>query len=299
MPNNMTANINNEINANISSAEMTAYWRSQHSISKDKLSGKLATATGKEKAAEFIKQYNYPLIVRKVSARARFFLDSAVTLLNKEEYDSCISFASGFSLLTYLIQTEINNDLADIVFIDTDVKDIVEQRIQRVNKLDSSIVDSLRNIKSQILDLEEACRQGQHLKDIFPTCKLPLFLIEGVIYFLSASCVKWLFKEIATYQQAAVILDYWPEEGLEQSQCFANAVSNLRGFMREDIVSFFETDFWSENNFLKITSYFITRSNSDIKAIENTLAIENNTAAQLIDQNQFFPVNLFIGELNY
>src|SRR3989338_9366545 len=86
----------------ISSAEITAVYRCAiPGLSRDTLSEKLASPAGKERAAAFIAKYNYPLVNRKISLRAGYFLSEATRLLSSGQYDSCISFASGFSLLLY------------------------------------------------------------------------------------------------------------------------------------------------------------------------------------------------------
>lgn len=65
-------------NENISSAEMTAYWRCKYPlISQDSLSFHLASKNGVEKAHQFEEKYNYPLVARKVSVRAGWFFDQA------------------------------------------------------------------------------------------------------------------------------------------------------------------------------------------------------------------------------
>lgn len=281
---------------NISSAEMTAYWRSQFDISGDNLSGKLATAEGKCKASEFVKKFAYPLIGRKVSIRARFFLDNAVSLLESNRYDSCISFASGFSLLTYFVLLATQKKLPALTFIDTDLLDILSERATRIENSDNEgFMQGIKKIKSQTLNLELACQERRRLKDLFPHCQKPVFLIEGVIYFLTPQCVDWLLQEIATYQETAVIFDYWPEEGVHESQCFSNAVRELRGFMRENVVSFFTEKFWSEEGFSRLIKPFNPMRKISIKVVENQLSIDHCQEPKFIDQNQFFPVKLFVG----
>ena len=282
-----------------SSAEMTAYWRSKHSISKDKLSIKMTSFFGKEKSHEFEDKYQYPLIGRKVSARARFFLDNADNLLHLNKYDSCISLASGFSLLTYYILRAIKDKISPIKFFDTDISDILIERERRlVNIDDLEFKKMIKNIELKVLDLEEASRTSKKLKDIFPTCERPVFLIEGVIYFLSSECVKWLFSEISTFDDAGLIFDYWPEEGFHQSKCFFNTVNDLRGFMRENVVSYFTSEFWGSENFSKLTSCFNTIHDIKMMQAENDISDREHEKRQLVNQNEFFPVNLYVGQLN-
>ena len=59
----------------ISSAEMTAYWRSLYPLlSGDTLSINLASVEGIQKAKIFEEKFKYPLVGRKVSVRAGFML---------------------------------------------------------------------------------------------------------------------------------------------------------------------------------------------------------------------------------
>jgi O-methyltransferase involved in polyketide biosynthesis len=129
---------------------MTAYWRSGENgkISGDTISGLLATEVGINAARQFENKYDYPLIGRKVSIRARFFLDNAVKLIKSDQYDSCISLASGFSLLTHLIYKNTQTDIKTIKFIDSDLPDIIEQRKLRLKKLYDN--HWLPNLKSNI-----------------------------------------------------------------------------------------------------------------------------------------------------
>jgi hypothetical protein len=66
--NNLTTTLED---GNISSSEMTAYWRSLYPAhSKDNISKHLASSDGILKAQQFEKKYNYPLVGKKVSVRA-------------------------------------------------------------------------------------------------------------------------------------------------------------------------------------------------------------------------------------
>lgn len=274
-----------------SSAEMTAFWRAQEpEISGDQASQQLTTSLGRAKAKEFEIRFNYPLCKRKIAVRAGFFLSEAVRLLDTKKYDSCISLASGFSFLTYYILKKINHKLPNIKFIDTDLFDIIKERQERQKKLDSNTFKLLQKIELRILDLEEACKNGKKLQDLFIGCKQPLFLIEGVIYFLSPKCVNWLFDEIANYPNAAFIMDYWPEEGIKKSKCFAEAITKLKGFMREEVVSFFVPGFWSISGKKDLMQGFTIKREISIQEAEKELV--NNDDLKLIEQNEFFPVIL-------
>lgn len=291
--------IANQNKGHLSSAEMTAYWRSAyHNISKDHLSREIATEEGIDKALQFEHQYHYPLVGRKVSVRARFFLDEATRLINTNKYDSCISLASGFSLLTTCINKNINQSIRSIKFIDTDLREIIDERNKRLDKLfANNVMSQFKNIHIKVLDLELACSNKLSLKKIFNDCNNPIFLIEGVIYFLSSECVKWLINEISLYNNAALMLDYWQEDGVLRSKCFSRIVSDLQGFMKENVVSFFTPGFWSQQSFANMMSKFINQSDIEIMEAEHQYSVIEGEASQFIDQNQFFPVKLFSGEL--
>ncbi len=66
----------------VSSAEITAVYRCAiPELSSDRHSINLVSPAGKEKAAAFIAKYDYPLVTRKISLRAGYFLSEAVRLL--------------------------------------------------------------------------------------------------------------------------------------------------------------------------------------------------------------------------
>jgi len=282
-----------KIDSNISSAEMTAYWRSQYpSLSDDKFSVNLASKEGISKAHEFEKKFNYPLVGRKVSVRAGFFLKQAVDLLLTGKFDACISFASGFSLLGYYITAEIQNKFPEITVIESDLSHIIHARNTRLESIRGQLNhDVLSKLKATALDLEQACRDGKSLRELFPTYHSPVFVIEGVIYFLSKSCVDWLINEISQYPTVAIIVDYWPEEGVLQSECFNKVVQSLKGFIPENIKSF-----WDSATLKDIHQKFDVVQDCSIQHVENQYSILHNEEPQFIDQNKFFPVHLLVAQ---
>jgi hypothetical protein len=112
-----------------------------------------------------------------------------------------------------------------------------------------------------------------------------------VIYFLSPSCVNWLFKQIGSYQQSALIFDYWPAEMAQHSQCFQRAMPTLHEMMREKVISYLEPGFWSEENLIKLIKHFNIFSYQFISETEKQFAEPSDY--QLTDVNQFFPVKLY------
>ncbi len=280
----------NQKNTNISSAEMTAYWRSAYSkLSGDDLSHRLASEEGIKKAEEFAHQYNYPFIARKVSVRAGFFLRQTVALLESKQYDACVSFASGFSLLTYFIAKSISSS---INFIDIDLPSIIAKRNERLLSISDFFDEKVsKKLQTKVLDLESAYQSNKSFQELFPNCSSPIFLIEGVIYFLSDPCVKWIFEQIAAYDNAAVIFDYWPDNMLEQNACFERVYKTLDQTILEQTKSF-----WSKEQKEKLASQFSSITDTSIQDIEVAFSEELAETPQFSDPADFFPVRILTAE---
>ncbi len=285
----------NSKEADISSAEMTAYWRSLYpKLSSDTLSINLASAEGIQKAKVFEERFKYPLLGRKVSVRAGFMLQKAIEILSTGLYDSCISLGSGFSMLTYILAEQLNRDNEmPIQFIDLDLPEIIEERKRRLSRLiidrkvSADVVSTIQNIE---IDIEAMHTNTISFKDVFRDCKRPLFMIEGLIYFLTEDCVEWLMQQITRYDLSAVIFDYWPENGVNESLCFRNAIQAMAGFMPENVKSF-----WSDEGIAQLSGHFKRVENLKIKNIENEMSEEMLDTPMFIDSNQFFPVQIFVG----
>ena len=280
----------------ISSAEMTAYWRSLYpKLSSDTLSINLATAEGIQKATVFEEKFNYPLVGRKVSVRAGFMLQKSTEILSTGLYDSCISLGSGFSMLTYMLAEQLNRDNdMPIQFIDLDLLEIIKERKRRISRLivDKKIsADVLSTIQNVDIDIEAMHTTDISFKGVFRDCKRPLFIIEGLIYFLTQDCVKWLMQQITRYDLSAVIFDYWPENGVNESLCFCNAIQAMAGFMPENVKSF-----WSDEGIAQLSGHFKQAENLKIKNIENEMSEKNLDTPRFIDSNTFFPVQIFVGQ---
>lgn len=277
----------------ISSAEMTACYRSSEpSLSGDSLSVELASEGGIAKAKAFIDEYDYPLVERKVSVRAGYALQCIIGLMSANRYDSCISFGSGFSLLTYYAAFKLHENNPDAIFIDTDLPHMIEERNSRINKINAKLDESIiMLIRSQALDLEEASRQGKNLMDIFPDCKKPVFILEGIIYFLSRDCVDWLFEQIASYDSSAMIIDYWPDDSVELSECFAKIFKTLDQYIPEQTKTF-----WDQATGKAIRDTFNVVTDLSIAEVEKQVAKANSTESLFSNQHQFFPVRMMVAE---
>jgi hypothetical protein len=224
----------------VSSAEMTAVWRSSTAkISLDALSGALSSQDGRNLAGVF-RDDVYPLIERHLTVRARFFLENGVGLMRHGNFDACISLGSGLSMLTTGIHSRVMQDRRGDApyFVDADVPRMIALRRERL-RVSGRGTRALEHVS---LDLEECARQRKRLRNIVPRAKHPIFVLEGLIYFLSRACVEWLFEEIRSYSDAAVIVDYWPSQAPILSSTFRRmidfferpqVVENVRGLISE------------------------------------------------------------------
>jgi hypothetical protein len=136
-----------------------------------------------------------------------------------------------------------------------------------------------------------ACKQQKKFKDIFVNCNKPVFIVEGLIYFLSNECVDWITNEILTYTKATVIFDYWPANGTEKSICFKRAIEALKGFIPENVKSF-----WDRENISQFSKHFLIGNDYSLMSIENKASSEINENPQFTNQDEFFPVHFFVGK---
>ncbi|MCE3239314.1 MAG: hypothetical protein K0R24_2295 [Gammaproteobacteria bacterium] len=276
----------------VSSAELTANYRCAFpELSGDKLSLLLSSEAGRLLAETFVAKYNYPLARRKISVCAGYFLQEATRLIQTGLYDSVISFASGFSLLSYLIAEK--NPQFSGVFFDTDLPYMVGQRNERLAAIAETHTNPtiLRKLQSMAFDIEEAYRENRALEKTFPTCKRPIFILDGVSYFLSPACVEWLLKQMGSYDCSAVTLYYWPEDMLKRSALFARVFKDLnKGMIKEELKSF-----WDANTLTTLQQYFPIVSDFALESVEAKM-VNDLSECQLLDANAFFPVRLVTGE---
>lgn len=278
----------------VSSAELTANYRCAFpEVSGDKLSQLLSSDAGRSLAEAFITRYTYPLSRRKISVCAGYFLKEVTRLINTKKYDSIISFASGFSLLTYLIAEKNPNFSGQ--FFDTDLPYMLVERHNRIANISAAHLDPkiLRKLSSMDFDVEQAYREGYSLKNIFVGCKKPIFILDGLSYFLSTGCVNWLLEQMSCYDASAVTLYYWPDDMLKRSTLFANVFNELnKGMIKEELKSFWDEK--TRNNFL---SYFPIRKDSSLENVEKEM-VSDETECLLVNPNTFFPIRLATGEQN-
>lgn len=122
-------------------------------------------------------------------------------------------------------------------FIDVDVEEIIFLRKQRIamipeNKLAQNAINS---ITMQVTNLELAYQGGIKFGNLFPHCESPLFIIKGIIYFLSKGYVKWIYDGINDYKNSSVMFDYWPEDDPNMSLCFRSVLQSLKDFIPEKV----------------------------------------------------------------
>lgn len=96
------------------------------------------------------------------SVCAGYFLQEATRLIQTGLYDSIISFASGLSLLTYLIAEK--NPQFSGVFFDTDFPYMIEQRNERIAAIADKALDSnvLKKLQSMIFDMKQRIEKIAH-----------------------------------------------------------------------------------------------------------------------------------------
>ena len=280
-----------------SSAELTAHYRCAFSnLSHDQLSYQLGPDTH---ARAFIEKYDYTLAPRKISVLAGFFLEQATELLNTGRYDSVISFASGFSMLTYLI-AERQTARANIQYIDSDLPDMIAERKQRIEaafadgKLNQADKTVYEKISVMAFNIEQAYQAGKPLKDIFPNCLRPIFILDGVSYFLTPSCMDWLLTEISGYEEAAILLYYWPDDMVKTSSLFAKVFADLKQGkdFREELIGF-----WTQENREKFAGLFPTAADLSLTEVEELVCRANQDTKRLLtDSNDHFPVRVVSGQ---
>lgn len=279
----------------VSSAEITAIYRCAiPELSQDRLSEKLSSLAGRERATAFITKYDYPLVSRKISICAGYFLSEATRLLASGKYDSCISFASGFSLLLYNIAVK-NITYDHIKYLDTDLPHMIKEREHRIQAI-SHVLDQtvIKNIHAKAFNIENAYQKNQKLKDIFPNFHRPIFIADGVSYFLSSGCVDWLIEQMGSYEQSAAMLYYWPENMPQISSLFARVFSDLnKGMILETLKSF-----WDQSTITKFRNQFPHTTDYSLKEAEQLLTCGKTSILKpiLTDPNQYFPVRLITGE---
>lgn len=276
--------------APVSSAEFTGLWRSAYpTISYDNLSKFLISQQAKEQSKRFIKHHNYPLIERKISARAGYIFNQAVHLVENYHCNSIISLACGYSMLGFLIKQQVQRPI-DIV--NTDLLSILESRQSRYQQLplSDSEQSSLHHIHHIEFDIEKAYLDNTTLTTFFKKFQRPIIILEGITYFLNPQTRDWLITQLKDWKDACIILEYWPENSLEISKKLKDSFeADLHKDFKEKLKSFMTDQMIDE---LKSSYDWTDIGIGEAELILSTQAAENN---RLIDQNDYYPIRIFTG----
>lgn len=273
---------------NISSAAMTGWWRAQEpDISFDDQSCFLVS-TEEQESAETYRSQKYPLAHRHFSTRNRWFLERTSELLNEEKYDAVISLGSGFSLLTYYLAARHPN----IKMFDIDLPDIIAERSHRIQNMTTLEPAALKRTSMVECDLEKlhhkATQSQKSFQEALSTLleadiQRPIFIMEGLIYFLSPATLTWIFEGIANYEHAGIVFDYWAEEFIPKSECYRNALAFFAsGNTPQTVLSIL-----NEQQFQTLTQPFSLIRQDETGEAEKEFVTEENR--QLTDSNQYIP----------
>jgi hypothetical protein len=277
----------------ISSAEMTCTWRcDEPNISGDKLSHLLATPEGTQKAREY-QQEQYELAPRHFSVRAGYFLKTASELLATREFDSIVSLGSGLSLLTHCIASQSMSMSNEIVIVDSDLDYMIQAREEKLLNHQPQLPKISDNFQFNniSLDIETAYQSskaghqglGMHLPG---ECKRPLFLLEGICYFLSNDCLSRLFNAMKHYDHSAIIFDYWPDEAPKRSAFFTNVLQYFKTSLPEDVQSIVTPSMLAEysSDMQILADCWLDEAEQDL--------LQGKYAKKLIDPNTYIPAKI-------
>lgn len=266
----------------ISSAEMTATWRSQEpEVSFDSVSGRMATPAGADKATRY-QHEQYPFAARHFSLRAGYFYRQALQLLDEGDYDAIISIGSGFSLLTYTIAMEYQCKYPGkpLYIFDSDLEKIIVARVKKQSELELDTPAAV-TFEQAAIDVEKAFKSGMEVDQLFnPSVKKPIFILEGVSYFLTPDCLQWLFLGIQrAYMGSAVIWDYWPDDLVKRSAFFNTVLTYFKKSLPEEVNALISTGLFStlvsgyqaeESELVELEASMIAGSSEHVLTDENT-----------------------------
>lgn len=274
----------------ISSAEMTAHWRSaEPKLSADLYSTLMATEAGRNKA-DIYQKNQYPFAARHFSLRAGYFMNSALKLLFRpdSDYDSILSIGSGFSLLTYTIALAFrkNESEKELYILDSDIQKILESRRTRLIELGLDEIEGV-TFDQQVLDIEKAFSDRKSVKECFnPNVKNPILILEGLSYFLTPECLQWLFDGIQeAYPSAAIIWDYWPDNMLKRSRFFHTVLEYFKNELPENVNALIESGLFS-----RLTRNYKTVE-IDLSILEKSV-IGDQLDLVLTDENTHIPARM-------
>ena len=271
-------------NDNVSSAEVTAYMRSQYpELTHDKISEKIVSDAGIKKHFEFIEGMDYPLATRKIAVRAGYIYEQASHLLATGDYDSCISLASGFSLLLHLLSKQHPN----VECYDVDLPHMIVEREARIEEARIFSDEELHQVNVKSIDLTQI--DTLNLQEVFSDCKKPLFILEGISYFLPEKIVSSVLQQITEFKDSAIIVDYWPDNSLEISAIFKRIMHQLKGFIAEDVNSFLKAE-----QIDTLHGHYQYVEDISILQADEMLSKKINQKPLLINQDEVFPIRIMV-----
>jgi hypothetical protein len=228
----------------ISSAEMTAAWRcDEPELSRDQISKLIVSNEGLQKARSY-QATQYPFASRHFSLRAGYFLQQACKLLSSGHYNALISIGSGLSLLTHCIVAEFEKQHPEgqLFILDTDLPSMINTRIIRMEALAKNLSPAPQNqFEQRALNIELTYEMNKDnnpsaFKEIFSMKPIhPIFILEGISYFLTKECLSWLFSNVFSYENAAIIFDYWPDDAPKRSSFFIQMLSYFQTNLPENV----------------------------------------------------------------
>lgn len=277
----------------ISSAEMTSTWRSgEPNISFDAISVLMVSEAGLKKARTY-QETQYPLASRHMSLRAGYILNHICKLVETGEYDSLISMGSGLSLLTHCVVAELNkrNIKHNLFVFDSDLPYMIADRTQRLKQIPHALpVISNTHFEQAALDIQQTYKdlatRNKTITDIIPaTCKKPIFILEGIIYFLTLDCLKWLFNGIKSYDNTAIVFDYIPSDALTRSAFFKTALDYFKANIPENVQSLLNPE-----DLLTLSAELEIIDDVSLKQAEAKIMLEEKRL--LTDENKHIPAHI-------
>lgn len=267
----------------LSSAEMTAYWRSQEpEISGDTLSAKLVSPSGIQLAKQFENDV-YPNVTRHLTIRNRYFQSRILKLLSTHQYDSCFSLGSGLSLLTYYLALQTTSKIR---FYDFDIPEMIEFREERIKSLNGELQSrAMHKISTIGLDIEQASNQDQNFCEIMPKVNSPIIIMEGITYFLSSESIKWIFDSIEQYKTIAFVFDYWPDYAANVSDVFNRAFKFIKNSVKENIKLQL-----SRNDILELIGPYKLHEDMEVREVETEFV----DSTLMGDMNNIFPARFAV-----
>jgi O-methyltransferase involved in polyketide biosynthesis len=231
----------------VSSNEIAAYFRSRFpEISGDSLSRFLCSDEG-IRLAKVFEQDVYPLVGRHLSVRNRFFFERSRSLLGTGKFDMVLSLGSGLSLLTHHLAGVERHPR----YIDADIPEVIQNRQAKLFEMRGRFPPTSAPVEMLEADLEELARQpAGGLRRLIGDVK-PLIILEGVSYYLSRSCLAWLFQEVEKFETVAFVFDYWPSSA-EKSRTFQKMVSLFKQSITEDVKTTLSEEDLARSSGLKI-----------------------------------------------